>query len=270
MTILRLRWIFYRLALHTLALVAWTTVAGGHASYGQSPPYHGTIFLEPKILTDDDPSSYFGLRDAGTGRRRMFDRRANDWVEVEALLFSAEFDDQQTIEVQVNPEFDRETARKEAEFYALVIGRLPRCLRDQVKTVWIHAGKKLFGGGNRNLLIHTEQGKEYLKDGILEETLCHEASHTSLDGIHARSDRWRTAQSLDNAFISKYAKENPEREDVAETFLLYLALTHRRDRISEELATTVSTTVPNRLKYFEGIDWDLYPMKKKEIKKESD
>ena len=252
------------------AVTAWTAVAIWQESRGQNPPYNGTIFLESKILTEEDPSSFVAISDSGTGRRRMFDRRANDWVDVDAWLFPAEFDDGQTIEVQVNPEFEKEAARNEAEFYARVIGRLPRCLRDHVKTVWIHAGKRLFGGGNRNLLIHTEQGKEYLKDGILEETLCHEASHTSLDGIHARSDRWRTAQSLDNAFISKYAKENPEREDVAETFLLYLALTHRRDRISEELATTVSTTVPNRLKYFEGIDWDLYPMKKREIKKESD
>jgi hypothetical protein len=251
-------------------VTAWTAVAIWQESRGQNPPYHGTIFLESKILTEEDPTSFVAISDSGTGRRRMFDRRANDWVDVDAWLFPAEFDDGQTIEVQVNPEFEKEAARNEAEFYARVIGRLPRCLRDHVKTVWIHAGKRLFGGGNRNLLIHTEQGKEYLKDGILEETLCHEASHTSLDGIHARSDRWRTAQSLDNAFISKYAKENPEREDVAETFLLYLALTHRRDRISEELATTVSTTVPNRLKYFEGIDWDLYPMKKREIKKESD
>ena len=242
------------------AVTAWTVVAISQESCAQNPPYHGTIFLESKILTEEDPSSFVAISDSGTGRRRMFDRRANDWVDVDAWLFPAEFDDGQTIEVQVNPEFEKEAARNEAEFYARVIGRLPRCLRDQVKTVWIHAGKKLFGGGNRNLLIHTEQGKEYLKDGILEETLCHEASHTSLDGIHARSDRWRTAQSLDDAFISKYGKENPEREDVAETFLLYLALRHRRERISEELATTVSKTVPNRLKYFDGVAWDLYPM----------
>ncbi|MBM3966763.1 MAG: hypothetical protein FJ308_17115 [Planctomycetes bacterium] len=244
-------------------VTAWTVAANWQELCAQNPPYHGTIFLESKILTEEDPSAFVAISDSGTGRRRMFDRRTNDWVDVEAWLFPAEFDDGQTIEVQVNPEFEQKAARKESEFYARVIGRLPRCLRDQVKTVWIHAGKKLFGGGNRNLLIHTEQGKEYLRDGILEETLCHEASHTSLDGIHARSDRWRTAQSLDDGFISKYAKENPEREDVAETFLIYLALKHRRDRISDELAAMVSKTVPNRLAYFDGIEWDLYPMVKR-------
>ncbi len=49
-------------------------------------------------------------------------------------------------------------------------------LRQEIDALHIQAGKQLFGGG-RNVLIHTEQGEEYLKDGILEETLGHEAGH---------------------------------------------------------------------------------------------
>jgi len=75
-----------------------------------------------------------------------------------------------------------------ARRYANVIGRLPKALRRYVKTVWIHNGKQLFGGANNNLLIHVEQGEEYIMNGILEEILIHEACHTSLD-YYAYYDR---------------------------------------------------------------------------------
>lgn len=88
----------------------------------------------------------------------------------------------------------------------------------------------------------------------------HEAAHTSLDGEHARNDRWQEAQRLDGHFISTYAEDNPRREDIAETFLLYLSIRHRADRITEELRTTVEATVPNRLKYFDSMELKLHPL----------
>jgi hypothetical protein len=227
------------------------------------PPYHGTIFLEKNIITDQDPTAYVKIEAIGQAERSMFDRRVDRWAKANAWLFTAHFDDDQTMEVQVNSEFDQATAVKHAEFYSEAIGRMPRVLRDQVKTVSIHDGDKPFGGGSENILIHVQQGESYVRDGILEETLCHEAAHTSLDGEHARHDRWQEAQRLDAHFISTYAKDNPYREDVAETFLLYLAVRYRADRISDELRTTVETTVPNRLKYFDSLELKLHPLSAK-------
>lgn len=115
----------------------------------------------------------------------MFDRRVDDFVTVNAFLFESTFDDGLTIEIQINPEFQTiELAQIEADKYAEVIGKLPTPLRIEVATVWIHKGTALFGGGNSNLLIHTGQTVLYENDRILEETLIHEASHTSLDAHH--------------------------------------------------------------------------------------
>ncbi|MDA1068618.1 MAG: hypothetical protein O3C43_19205 [Verrucomicrobia bacterium] len=225
------------------------------------PPFSGTIFLDPDIITSSDPTTFLSLTDSGKGSRVMFDRRLNNWVTLDAYLFNASYSDGPDIEMQVNPEFsDTAAARDQASKYAPVIGRLPKSLRMDVQKVWIHQGLQPFGGGNNSLLIHTGQADDYISSGILEETLVHEASHTSLDAMHASSPEWLAAQISDGEFISTYARDNPMREDVAETFLLYLALRHRSDRISQALAETISQTIPNRLAYFDKQTFDLTPL----------
>lgn len=216
------------------------------------PPFDGTIFLDPDIITADDPTTYLRVTHKGRAVRNMFDRRTGVFADLKPHIFIARYRDSRDIEVQVNPEFGGRTkAMKLAEKYAKEIGRLPVCLRADVDTVWIHDGVQPFGGGNRNLLIHVGQSKIYEQDGILEETLVHEASHTSLDEDHARAPGWIRAQGKDDEFISTYARQFPKREDVAETFLLYLAIRYRRDRISDELATTILETIPARIRYFD-------------------
>jgi hypothetical protein len=225
-----------------------------------SPPYGGTIFISPNIITPADPTAYSGLTYAGTGNRVMFDRRVNAFVPYTAFLFNATFTDHAAVEVQVNPEFGTPLAAlADAERYARVIGQLPVVLRRDVETVWIHKGVQAFGGGNRNLLIHTGQADLYAADGILEETLVHEATHTSLDPAHASTALWQMAQAADGDFISTYARDNPTREDVAESFLPYLAARYRRSRIPGLLATTIDNTIPHRMRYFDQQAFNLSP-----------
>jgi len=224
-------------------------------------PFDGTIFLDPDIITDSDKTTFVSLSNTGQAARTMFDRRVDDWITVTPFLFNAKFDDGLSIEVQVNPEFkDSQTAEIEALKYAKVIGRLPTALRIDVETVWIHKGIKPFGGGNNNLLIHTGQSTLYENDGILEETLVHEASHTSLDAKHSASSGWVSAKESDGDFISTYARENPNREDIAETFLLYMAIRYRSDRINQSLEDKILETIPNRIKYFDKQNFNMYPI----------
>ena len=225
-------------------------------SHGE-PPFSGTIFIAPDIITENDPTAFLSLSDAGQGERTMFDRRTDDWGNLNAYLFNATFSDGDDIEVQVNPEFsDVASARAEALKYAAVIGRLPNYLRSDVRTVWIHKGVNPFGGGNNNLLIHTGQAESYVSSGILEETLVHEACHTSLDGIHAGATGWLEAQNADGEFISTYARDNPTREDIAESFLPYFAYRYRPDRISQSMANLIFSTIPNRIAYFDSQSFD--------------
>ena len=228
------------------------------------PPFWGTIFIESDIIKPSDPSSFSSLSVAGQGYRTMYDRRENGWVRLNAYLFNAAYDDGLKIEVQVNPEFGSvDRAKKEAEKYSKVIGQLTTALRKDVETVWIHKGVNPFGGGNNNLLIHTGQAAEYIKNGILEETFVHEAAHTSLDARHANSAGWLAAQKADGGFISNYAHDYPQREDVAESFLPYFAVRYRPDRVTSALKNKIKKTIPHRIKYFDGIAFDMYPVIKR-------
>lgn len=236
-------------------------VPGASLPRTPAPPFGGTIFIDPDIITSADPTTFEGLTPGGQGIRTMYDRRVDDWIDVSAYLFDATFDDGLTAEIQVNPEFGSSAAAEaQALLYAEVIGRLPTALRVDVETVWIHRGVEPFGGGNNNLLIHVGQADLYVADGILEETFAHEAAHTSLDATHSAAPGWLEAQAADPTFISDYARDNRDREDIAESFLPYLAVRFRSDRISSELANTILATMPNRIAYFDALGLDMYPI----------
>ena len=70
---------------------------------------------------------------------------------------------------------------------------------------------------------------------MIEEILIHEAAHSSLDSYHANNNDWLDAQRKDDHFITDYAEEYPWTEDIAESFLAYIAFTHKSDSISSEL-----------------------------------
>ena len=70
-----------------------------------NPPLSGTIFIDPDIITENDSTVFLDITDAGTGSRRMFDRRENGWITVDAYLFDVNYYDGISIEFQVNPEF---------------------------------------------------------------------------------------------------------------------------------------------------------------------
>jgi hypothetical protein len=227
-----------------------------------TPPFDGTIFLDPDIIISSDPSTFTSLAYAGQAERTMFDRRVDDWITVRPFIFNANYEEGMSIEIQINPEFKNVAeAEIQALKYAEVFGKLPTALRKDVNTSWIHKGTHPFGGGNNNLLIYIGQTIEYENDGILEETLVHEAAHSSLDEYHSASKGWINAQNLDPSFISTYARDNPEREDVAETFLLYMALRYRSERISSTLKDQILETIPNRIKYFDAQNFKMYPIK---------
>lgn len=226
-----------------------------------APPYSGTIFLTPNLITAADPSDYAGATYTGQGVRQMFDRRVNAYVNYNAYLFDVVYANGQHVEAQVNPEFGSPAAAQaQVEFYATVIGRIPRVLRTQLTSLWIHAGDQPFGGGNNNLLIHTgSYARDYIARGILEETFVHEATHTSLDPFYPGTFGWLSAQLWDREYISTYARDNPTREDMAETFLMWLAVRHGQTRIPPDVAYNVLVTVPYRLQYFDTQHLDLAP-----------
>lgn len=235
---------------------AFTTVAQPPAA----PPFSGTVFIHPDMLTDSDPSSFVSLTYVGVAARTMFDRRTETFDSVDAHVFDARFGATVSVEIQVNPEFTAEQAETHARFYATAVGRLPAFLFRDLRTMWIHGGHFLFGGGNENLLIHTAQGEEYASDGYLEEVLLHESTHTSLDAYHATTSRWQEAQRADGVALSTYGRDFPEREDVAETLGPYLAVRFWSDRLPAATVALIQQSIPNRITYFDCLGLSVAPV----------
>ena len=206
-------------------------------------PYRGSVFISNNILNSSDISTFISLESISDNPRTMFDRRNNgSWITITPFLFEAKFSDGTQIEVQVNNEFENKTnAEIVALTYVEAIGRLPELFRKDVETVWIHKGNENFGGGNNNILIHHDRGLEHEKYGLL-------------DSYHSSSSGWIEAQIADNGnFISDYAKEYPQREDVAETFPLCFALKYKRDRLDNGIIQKIEKAIPNRIKYCNNV-----------------
>ena len=242
------------------------------------PPFQGTVWLSPNIITTADPSGLTGVTYTGRGERTIWDYRVLDWITVNAYLFVARIRDR-SIEFQVNPEFGSvDAARAEVDTYAPALGRLPAVLLSRAEKVHVNAGDpghpdaaprgrlggratRVFGGNyfDRSFTIHTGYGQRILRDGFLEEALFHEGAHVSLQN-HQDAVGWREAQEADGEYISDYASDFPDREDVAESVLPYFAIRYRPARLSASRRAAIADTIPNRLAYFDGLslDWSPY------------
>jgi len=83
--------------------------------------------------------------------------------------------------------------------------------------------------------MHTgATAEKHIADGVLEEALAHEAAHTSLNAALAESADWLAAQAADDAFISDDARDNPLREDVAETVVPWIAVCCGEPRVDDK------------------------------------
>ena len=174
-----------------------------------------------------------------------------DYATQNAYLFTATYIDGMTVEIQVNPEFDETEAAQRANKYARVAGQMPTFLRTDLKTIAIHRGREKAGGSNQGILIHADRADTMEKGGFLEEMMYHEGAHNSLDDDVKPDRKWLRAQVADGNFISTYAAEFPDREDVASSFLAWVVVRHRRGRVHPLALELIEETMPNRLKYFD-------------------
>ena len=225
------------------------------------PPYGGTVFITPDVLGPSDPTSFRSVTFAGRGMRDFWDRPAEMWTTVNAYLFDVQFTGRE-LEFQIHPEFgSREAARAEVDTYAPLLGRIPAVLLSRAKEVEISASNNVWqGNGSAGIFhIYTGQGREYIRDGFVEEVFLHEGGHISLDLAHVNSAGWRAAQEADGVFISDYARDFPEGEDIAESILPYFAVRYRPERLTEADRSAILAAIPNRLVYFDEQGFDMSP-----------
>ena len=214
-----------------------------------------SLYTDCDIFTKKDLTSFQTLTYIEEKMIMSMDRRGGVQL-ADHFIFKAKFKKGNDIPIRVNSEFrTKDKAEKQALKYGTIFGQLPNFLRENVFTLTIHKGNKLWGGGNR-ITIHTgSSGTTGKWKNCVEEHMVHEAGHSLVT-----ASSWMIAQEADNKFISPYAKEFPYREDVAETILWWIAVRCKPDRIYKSDYKKILEGIPNRLKYFDEQNYDTYPL----------
>ena len=216
----------------------------------------------------------------------VFDRRTNKWGRQNMWKFEAKYSDGPIINIFVNANDwrNRSQAYQIGKSYAHSFGKIPKILRKGVPDVgkisgrvivWIHNGNKPWGGGRLhprfvgpNFTVHHQGYNRSWWGNIREETLLHEGAHTVIDELFYPSknrsirrwgkfsSEWKRAVALDKqasgiGYISNYARNNPLREDVAESFVFWVAYRYFRDRMSNSVYNKVRNILSNRIKVFD-------------------
>lgn len=234
--------------------------------------YDSTSFFT-NAITHDDPSVFLNLKYIGIDSREMYDRRVYNLRNIKAYLFEAKFKNRKSIEIQVDHEFGSvENALYWAKRVAFPMGQIPRVLSKDVQYISIQSMNAPFTASPRarRIRVYTGQFLERAEHGSIEEALVHEGVHVSLDYLSVNqvnqgrtSPGWKKAQKNDGMFISAYAENSPKTEDMAESFLPWLLLRCLPDRISSNDKTKIQKAIPNRLEYFDSLNFskaDLYPI----------
>ena len=189
-----------------------------------------------------------------------------------AYSFSAEYEDNISVEVLIEYEKDNkdfEKAEEKALFYSKMYGQMPDFLKTYNKKIYIHndfAEKN--GTGNawvmhKKLEFHTNliNCQNYLGYSRCAVTMVHELGHVieKLTGVISPS-KWQKARKLDKQkYASKYAKKNSD-EDFAESISAWIAVRHKSDGINKSDLLKFNEFIPNRLKFFDELNFNMYPL----------
>ena len=225
-------------------------------------PFRSTTWASPRVL-GPGPTWLHSVTYTGRMMRTLYDRRFRNWIPVNAFVFDAQIAEE-VVEFRVHPEFaELEAATAEVDRFAPALGRLPAAFLSNVRALAIVPGTGLAGGSSfdQSILIHSQSQSALrgIRGGLLEELYLHEAAHVSLDPAHQNTVGWRAAQEADGVFISDYAQDYPDREDIAESAIMYFAVRYRPRSLTREDRWVVLTSIPNRLAYFEEQGLDMSP-----------
>ena len=230
-----------------------------------NPPFWGTIFNDGDIITNFDTTSLetIELYDE-TQCVIMYDRRTNSFLQDdEAHIFDVTFSDGIVTQFWVRgTDYGLSQAEQLVLFYAGSLGRVPQSLRINTRVATIQAGDEPWGGSGGGILtIHA--GNDYTTDGnngddISVETLVHELGHVTLDSQVYSDTAWDDAVAADLGYISEYARDYPDREDVAESIVLWLGIA--LGTLNSDDAAITTAQIPNRLAYFDQQGYNLFPL----------
>lgn len=178
----------------------------------------------------------------------MYDPRRDVLFVEGALHFDVTFPNQR-IRINVHPKVSEPQQR--AMEAAASISKLPIQMRSPLKYVNILDGdgaawEETLGGF---FTLYDELMERRLAEHDLDETVFHESAHLALDPLLSSDPDWRSNQIADGDFITEYAAEKPNKEDIAESALFVWTMLYHPGRLPADVEVAVRDIMPNRLEY---------------------
>ena len=230
-------------------LLFWIALALAPSALSSEPLYPNSVASNDlDFILPDDPGACWSIAENGGGRTEMYDPRTDTLFVDGALHFDISYPNQQ-IRINVHPNVGNPQQR--AREAAASVSRLPVQMRNALLYVNI-----LDGDGSawaedlgRFFTLYDGLMARRLAEHDLDETVFHETAHVALDRLLSNDPDWKSNQKADGTFITRYAAQNPNKEDIAESALFAWTIKYHPGRLPANVETAVRKTMPNRLEY---------------------
>tara|TARA_B110001454_G_scaffold163635_1_gene153197 strand:- start:492 stop:1679 length:1188 start_codon:yes stop_codon:yes gene_type:complete len=195
-----------------------------------------------------------------------------------SFSFIAEYENNITIELFIEQDKDKkdfEKAEQEALLFAIMYGQMPNFLKTYNKKIYVHNDVEFDDGLGTWWVMYQKKEFHINSPKINKKQACakigrysncavvmaHELAHViqQLTGVISPS-KWKKAIKLDKKkYCSKYAKKN-SREDFAESITCWIAARYKSDKIKKGDLAKINEFIPNRLKFFDEMNFNMYPL----------
>lgn len=214
------------------------------------------------FITETDPNTFMCLEYEGFKQYEMPDKRYEGGeLFQDAYIFNAYFSDGSKVDIALSKGFgSKDAALKDAMRYTSRIGKLPTLYRSQLDHIVVHKGGEdtTAFADNGFFVIYSDNATKRISTHDLEETFFHESTHATIQDDYNDASTWTSAQTKDDDFITEYAQNDKEGEDMAESALFAYTLIHHPDRFPVSDKSKIENTIPNRIAFFKV----LFPVNK--------
>lgn len=208
------------------------------------------------FIRKGDPNAYKSMEFLGRKKKEMPDSRSEILIDKEAFVFKLTFSDKSTVEVWAHSSFkSHEKAKKQVVKLHGPLGKLPGFMRKKIKHVVVHKGNEVAfaENGDQFFVLYSQNMDTRINNNDLEETVFHESVHATLEDKYKNDKTWLNAQKNDKAFITEYAQENPEKEDLPETAIFAYTYKKHPNRLNKKTKDWMKKNIKERLAFFDTV-----------------
>lgn len=206
------------------------------------------------FITDSDSDAFESLDYIGLADKEMpGDPSGGGLFDTDTFVFEANFTDGGSLEIWCHSAFLTQAAAEEyADKLCPRLGKLPSFQRNLLNHVVIHNGDSgAFAEiEGQFFVLYSDNMDQRISTHDLEETVFHESVHASYQFMYQNDPSWLDAQAQDPTFVTNYAQDNPDLEDMAESALFAYTLITQPGRLTEDVESWLLANIPKRLEWF--------------------